>query len=308
MPGCSPACNEQSIDVTRLHGRLVCPLIVDPTESIYASNLKPAMSQPVVCIRNAMRRTTAIAAVTLACLGLAAPCAQGAKKWQPHIRAAAAYAAHRTGRIAFAVRTPGHVWGVRRTAGYPSASVLKAMLLVAYLRRPSVRNRPLRGSERALLSPMIRVSDNGAAGAVLGIVGTGGLARLASHAGMRRFRPVGQPWGLSRIDAGDQTRFFLEIQRLLPTRHRAYAMHLLATISGPQRWGIGRLRLRGWHLYFKSGWGTGTGWIDNQVALLTRGKMRVSIAILTQFDGSHAYGKETLRGIAARLLRGLPGT
>jgi hypothetical protein len=244
--------------------------------------------------------------VTVACLALAAPAAQSAKPWQPHIRAAAAYAGHRTGRIAFAVRTPGHLWGVRRTEGFPSASVLKAMLLVAYLRRPSVRNRHLSRSERALLTPMIRVSDNGAAGAVLGIVGTSGLSRLARHAGMHRFRPVNQPWGLSRIDAANQTRFFLEIDRLLPPRHRAFAMHLLATVSRPQRWGFGRLRLPGWHLYFKGGWGSGTGWVDHQVALLTRGRMRISVAILTQFDGSHAYGKETLRGIAARLLRGLP--
>ncbi len=62
---------------------------------------------------------------------------------------------------------------------------------------------------------------------------------------------------------------------------------------------------RGWHLYFKGGWGSGTGWVDHQVALLTRGDERVSVAILTFHDGSHAYGVETLRGIALRLLSGL---
>jgi len=31
----------------------------------------------------------------------------------------------------------------------------------------------------------------------------------------------------------------------------------------------------------------------------------VSVAILTFQDGTHPYGKETLRGIAARLLQGL---
>ena len=35
------------------------------------------------------------------------------------------------------------------------------------------------------------------------------------------------------------------------------------------------------------------------------GKTRVSVAVLTAADGTHAYGKETLRGIFARLLRGL---
>ena len=37
-----------------------------------------------------------------------------------------------------------------------------------------------------------------------------------------------------------------------------------------------------------------------------RGCARVSIAVLTMYDGSHAYGKDTLKGIFARLLRGLP--
>ena len=37
-----------------------------------------------------------------------------------------------------------------------------------------------------------------------------------------------------------------------------------------------------------------------------RGCARVSIAVLTMYDGSHAYGKATLKGIFERLLRGLP--
>jgi hypothetical protein len=112
-------------------------------------------------------------------------------------------------------------------------------------------------------------------------------------------------WGLSRIDADDQARYFLRIDSLAAPRHRAYAKWLLNTITPAQRWGIARVRPPGWRLYFKGGWGSGTGWVDHQVALLTRGDERVSVAILTHLDGSHAYGKETLRGIAARLLRGL---
>ena len=40
--------------------------------------------------------------------------------------------------------------------------------------------------------------------------------------------------------------------------------------------------------------------------LLTRGCARVSLAVLSMYDGSHAYGKATLRGMFARLLRGFP--
>jgi Beta-lactamase enzyme family len=225
--------------------------------------------------------------------------------WQPSMAEAVSYASHRHGVVAFAVRTPTGHWGWHATKVFPSASVLKAMLLVAYLDLPTVRARPLKPGDRALLAPMIRRSDNAAAGSVLGIVGPNRLRGLARRAGMRRFTPVTGVWGLSRIDAADQARYFLRIDSLVAPRHRAYALKLLNTITPAQRWGIARVRPPGWRLYFKGGWGSGTGWVDHQVALLTRGDERVSIAILTRSDGSHAYGKETLRGIAARLLRGL---
>ncbi|MGZ4244533.1 MAG: hypothetical protein ACXVSE_09605 [Solirubrobacteraceae bacterium] len=87
-------------------------------------------------------------------------------------------------------------------------------------------------------------------------------------------------------------------------RHRSYAMRLLRSVIPPQRWGIGELPLPGWKRYFKGGWGYGTGLEDHQVVLLVRGCARVSIAVLTMYDGSHAYGKATLKAIFARLLRG----
>jgi hypothetical protein len=235
----------------------------------------------------------------------AVPSHAAAAPWRPHIHAAKQYASHRHGVIAFDVRTAARAWGWRARRTFPSASVLKAMLLVAYVRQHSVRKRPLRSSEKSLLRPMIRRSDNAAASAIFSRLGTARLRRLARRAHMRRFTPVAPVWGLSRIDAEDQARFFFRIDRLIPPRHRRYAMRLLEHITPSQRWGIGRVKPRGWRLYFKGGWGSGSGLVDHQVALLTRGSERVSLAILTYADGSHAYGKETLRGVAKRLLRGL---
>jgi beta-lactamase class A len=254
----------------------------------------------------AMAAAVAIAmAISLPSAGAARSHASAAP-WQPHIGAAARYASHRRGIISFAVRRQSRAWGWHARRIFPSASVLKAMLLVAYLRQRSVWHRALSSSERGLLDPMIRRSSNAAASAVLGRVGTGRLRLLARRAGMKRFTPVAGIWGNSRIDAEDQARYFFQIDRLIPPLHRRYAMRLLAHITPSQRWGIGRLHLpAGWQLYFKGGWGSGTGRVDHQVALLVHGRSRVSLAILTAADGTHAYGKETLRGIAARLLRGL---
>ena len=103
-------------------------------------------------------------------------------------------------------------------------------------------------------------------------------------------------WGETEITAADQARFFLHIDSYVIARHRAYAMTLLAGIVPSERWGIGEIAPRGWKLHFKGGWGYDTGLLDHQVALLVRGCARVSIAVLSMYDGSHPYGKATHRG------------
>jgi beta-lactamase class A len=154
---------------------------------------------------------------------------------------------------------------------------------------------------------MVRWSDNAAANVIFTRVGPAGLNRLARTAGMRRFKPASPVWGNSQITARDQTRFFLRIDRLLPARHRAYGLRLLRQIVPAQRWGVGRLRLPGWRVYFKGGWGSGTGAVDHQVALLRRGDERIAVAVLTANNGSHAAGKATLEGVFKRLLQPLSG-
>ena len=237
--------------------------------------------------------------------GAAPRCAGLPAAWRPHVVAARAWARPRRGDVSFAVRTEGRLYGWRTRHVVPTASVLKPMLLAAYLDRRSVRARPLRRADLALLDPMIRRSDNLAAQRVLGIVGAAGLYRIAHRVGMRHFR-VASVWGLSTTDAADQTRFFLHLERFVVRRHRATALRLLRTIVPAQRWGVGRLRLRGWRVYFKGGWGAGTGRVDHQVALLRGcGETRLAVAVMTTSDGTHAYGKRTLEGVFRRLLGGL---
>lgn len=249
-------------------------------------------------------RTMLSAVATTAALAISGPAATPA--WQPGVLSAEAYARTRRGQISFAVRTECGGWGRRQDRAVPSASVLKAMLLVAYLQRGDVRARPLDARQRALLAPMIRRSDNAAATHVLRLVGGAHhLQQDARRWGMRRFRAIDNPWGRSAITARDQARFFLHVDRRLPPRHRAYGLTLLRTIVPSQRWGIARAAPRGWTLHFKGGWGSGGGAVEHQVALLRRGDQRVALAILTTAQGSHAYGRQTLRGVAQRLTRGL---
>jgi Beta-lactamase enzyme family len=240
-------------------------------------------------------------ALILAALALTPPAS-----WVPDVDGAREYAQSRQSEISFHVRTERGRWSYDADRAVASASVVKAMLMAAYLHRPDVRDRPLTTADHRLLDPMIRRSDNRAATRVRDIVGSEALGRLARRAGMTRFatHPI---WGLSRITARDQTRLWLRFESFLPPRHRDYAMELLRTIVPRQRWGFARLVYPpGWELFFKGGWGSGTGLVEHQVALLRRGTERVAVAILTTGSPSHAYGKQTLRGVAERLLHGLP--
>ena len=249
-----------------------------------------------------MKRLLLVLLVCLAC-----PASAVAADWRPHVGAAQKYANERRGTIAFHVRTPTREWGWKASSTFPSASVLKAMLMDAYLNQRGVRGRALRSSDRELLEPMIRRSDNATASRIHGTVGTGGLRRVARRGRMERFTAVAQPWGHSRVSPADQTRYFLRLRAVLPARHRDYAIGLLGSVVESQRWGIGQVGLPGWRVYFKGGWGSGTGAVDHQVALLERDGAQLSVAVMTVGQGTHAYGKETLRGVFKRLLRGLPG-
>lgn len=234
------------------------------------------------------------------------------RRWDPSVPAARRYARGRLGDVSFALidlRSRLRSFHSGRTA--PAASVIKAMLLAAYLRQPGVRNRRLQADEKALLKPMIRVSDNAAGIQVAGIVGGERIERLARSARMRDFEWVGGPgWlgGQSQISARDQARFFHRYPRYIPSRHRRFARRLLASVISWQRWGIASVQPRHWRLYFKGGWGInddGVGVVDHQVAFLERGHCRIALAILTEHDPSTAYGAETLQGVARRLLYGI---
>ncbi len=225
--------------------------------------------------------------------------------WRRRMKSAVHFARRRIGSVAFAiVDERGRIHGFHRGRRYSSASVVKAMLLLAYLRKGGVRTRRLHGSERATLGPMIRRSDNVAATRIHDDVGNRGLRRLAKRAGMKRFIP-NSIWGGSQITARDQARFFFRIRGLVPERHRSYALGLLRRIVPGQRWGVPRADPKGWRVHFKGGWTpAGGGWRVNQSALLRKGDRRLAIAVLTEGDPSLGYGATTISGVTRRLLRG----
>jgi len=208
-----------------------------------------------------------------------------------------AYAARR-GDVAFCATEGGRLRGLGCDRRYPSASMVKALLLVAALRR--ARDRPLTAGERRLLGPMIRVSSNAAALRVRMIVGRLGLDDVGRAAGMRHLDTATTLFSTG-VTAGDLARLFWRLDELVPSRHRRYARRLLETVVARQAFGIPRaLRPRGWRVAFKGGWRRG---LTHQAALVESrsGGDRVALAVLTAGPPSMAYRVKTIEGVARRL-------
>jgi hypothetical protein len=253
-----------------------------------------------------MRRVASVVVlITIVVVSLMGP-AQ-ATTWRQRMRNAIGYAGTRSGSISFAVVDEQRRFhGYRARTDVAAASVLKVMFMAAYLRRASVRDRSLTDRDRSLLGPMIKRSDNTAASRVRDIVGRRGMRRLARAAGMERFRFVYSPWGLSQVNAREQSRFMSTLGRYIPNRHERYARYLLSHIVESQRWGIGEVNRPRWRYFFKGGWGSGTGAVCHQVAFIRRDRLKISYAVMITNSPSHSYGTETLRGIFRRLMRDLP--
>jgi hypothetical protein len=186
---------------------------------------------------------------------------------------------------------------------YVSASVVKAMLLVAELRRLAEDGLPLDPLTEDVLEAMIAWSDNDAADSIYARVGDPGLLAVAEAAKMRRFTVAGY-WGNAQVTAADLAHFFSRVRRLLPRQHRQTGLRLLASIVPGQRWGLPRAASRGrWTVYFKGGWrATDSGELVHQAGWMKDGSRELTIAVLTDAQPSRLYAIHTVRGIADRLV------
>ena len=219
------------------------------------------------------------------------------------IRAASAYAEERGGLVSFATMdSEGSLRGIDIDRLYSAASVVKAMVLAAELRRLAAADAEVDESTASLLKAMITYSDNEAADAIYARVGDAGLHAVAERAGMNGFTIAGH-WGNAQVTAADMARFFADLDRALPRRHREYGRSLLGSVIESQSWGIPEAAGDRWAVRFKGGWLPEKALVHQAAELRERGGPRqISIAILTDEQPSHGYGVETVRGVAARLL------
>jgi zinc D-Ala-D-Ala dipeptidase len=221
------------------------------------------------------------------------------------IRAAEAFVSRRATSSFALIDSRGRLHGFQARRRYVSGSIVKVMLLVAYLRRLEGRMPP--PADQQLLHTMIVLSGNKVASIVHGKIGTAALLDVARDAGMRDFSVSGG-WGSSLISAADQARFFRRFDRMIPAGTRDYARGLMSSIDRRQRWGFPRPALDlGFEAFFKIGWrGTAAGRLVHAVGMFERDGERVSLAVLTDGNRTHDYGTDTIRGAAERAFQGVP--
>ena len=219
------------------------------------------------------------------------------------ISSATGFITSRAGVHSFAVvDSEGRLGGFDIHRTYISASVVKAMLLVAYLRKLHYEDhRGFCCDDQSVLYPMIHVSDNNAATTIWQRVGDGRLYDLAHLAGMNDFSIAGI-WANAHFSAADQATFMWKLDKLLPDEFRGYARWLLANIDPSQSWGIARVARPYWYVMFKGGWrSTGIGQLVHQVARLENRDRKWSMAVLTDGDPSIGYGIGTIECVTAHL-------
>jgi len=217
------------------------------------------------------------------------------------------FARAREGEVAFAVADDrGGISGVDVHRPFPSASLSKAMILVAYLRRLAADDVEPSESDLLTLGYMIRLSDNASADVIYSRVGDEALVELARRAGMKGFAVSGD-WANATVTPADQARFFAAIDRLVPRRFRELARDLLESVSELQSWGIPVDARPRWRVFFKGGWRPEPdGEMVHQAALLEQGPRRIAIAVMTTGDPDMVYGERSIQGVARLLLSGPP--
>ncbi len=193
----------------------------------------------------------------------------------------------------------GRVYGCNLNGQFASASIVKAMMLVRYLRT----HRAISDATRTQLARMIVISDNAAASATYKVVGAQGLRDLAALVGMTHFA-VGRDWALARITALDQALLFSTMDTLVPAEYRDWVRYLFSHITPEHKWGVPEVaEPAGWRVFFKGGYmPVGGGAVVHEACRLERRGVVFTLVILTGGHESGKYGAATLRGVAARVL------
>lgn len=196
-----------------------------------------------------------------------------------------------------------------------AASVIKATILAALLRKAQEQHRKLTKHERRLAWLMITQSNNNAATALWNDVGFSRMQHFLNLARMWHTR-LNRAWGLSLLTAHDETLLLALLDgpnRILNLSSRVYAQYLMSHVITSQRWGVPAGAPDTVRVHVKNGWlpyPVSNDWEINSIGFFTsRHPRRVyTIAMLTHANRTMAYGIATIEDAAVVIHRKLnPG-
>ena len=187
---------------------------------------------------------------------------------------------------------------------YYSASVVKATILAALLRKLMEEHRYLSSAQRALAWQMITESSNSAASRLWAQVSRHSLQHFLKLAKMKQtvLGPGGY-WGLTLITAHDEIillNLLTSKNSVLDPRSRSYQLSLMAHVIPSQRWGVPAGAPANLTVHVKNGWlpYPGKDWHINSIGSFSGHNRNYMIVVLTAENPSMTYGVNTVQGIA----------
>jgi beta-lactamase class A len=157
-----------------------------------------------------------------------------------------------------------------------TASVLKIEIMAAVILRAQRAGRALTATERSLIGPMIRTSDDPSANALWSSVGgTSGLAALDRELGLDETRQT-SPWGLTSTSAADRNELLRQLVLgqwgPFSAASRTTARSFLLDVAPSQRWGITAGVPSSWRVPLKNGFFPASccGWRINTSGVVER--------------------------------------
>ncbi|WP_063795993.1 serine hydrolase [Streptacidiphilus griseoplanus] len=209
-------------------------------------------------------------------------------------------------------RDTGTWCGVGYTRHYDSASVVKAMVMAAVLRRAQEAGRHLTARENRLITAMITRSDNDATTVLWRGLGPDRVQRFLGLAGLSHtVLNDGGSWGLTRITAQDEMQvlaLFDSDNEVLSPASRAYGMRQLASVVATQRWGTPAGAPSGVGVHVKNGWlpRSTHGWRVHSIGDFTRpDRPGYRLVVLSHDNRTMAYGVATIERVARVVHRDL---
>ena len=200
-----------------------------------------------------------------------------------------------------------YVLSIEPERRFELASVAKVYILAAYLDKLEQEGTHVAETDLALMSPMIRASDNAAASTLWHRIGREeGLSRFLASKGLPSITTTEEgAWGTLNATSGEVGEFLwmLADGRILGPDNTALALNLLSRVNYDQSWGISAgLPPDGGTRALKNGWyPENEGWRINSAGVVQRPEGDYVLVIFAFPVATMERGIAIVEDLAARI-------